>query len=69
MPSGFARSPAQDEILRVRLERVFELLQQPDVPIGYISTLTGFRTWVALEKLFIKRAGVSMRQWRSTHLK
>ena len=60
---------AQDEILRVRLDRVFELLQQPDVPIGYISTSTGFRTRVALEKLFIKRAGVSMRQWRSTHLK
>lgn len=29
----------------------------------------GFDCKVALEKLFIKRAGVSMRQWRSAHLK
>ena len=59
---------AQDEILRVRLERVFEILLQPDVPIGAIAGQTGFRTRVALEKLFLRRTGVSMRQWRSANL-
>ena len=58
-----------DEILHVRLERVLSLLARPDVPIGAIYFQCGFRSEIALHKLFTRRYGVSMRQWRKEHAK
>ena len=61
--------PVHDEILHVRLERVLTLLVRPDVPIGAIPFQCGFRSEIALHKLFRRRYGVSMRQWRKEHAK
>lgn len=58
-----------DEILHVRLERVLSLLARPDVPIGAIYFQCGFRSEIALHKLFTRRYGISMRQWRKEHAK
>jgi transcriptional regulator GlxA family with amidase domain len=60
--------PAHDEILHVRLERALSLLARPDVPIGAIPFQCGFQSEIALHKLFVRRYGVSMREWRKEHV-
>lgn len=54
-----------NEILHVRMERVFELLARPDFPIGAIADFCGFDSARELRSLFRKRMGTSMREWRS----
>ena len=61
--------PVHDEILHVRLERALSLLTRPEIPIGAISFQCGFGSEIALHKLFSRRYGVSMRQWRKEHAK
>lgn len=56
-----------DEILSVRLERVCHLLSRTDTAIGAIPFQCGFRSAIALQKLFLRRYGVSMREWRKKH--
>lgn len=56
-----------EEIIQVRLERAMDLLSRRDVPIADIARLCGFRSDIALRKLFRSRLHVSMRQWRSEH--
>ena len=53
-----------EEILQVRLERVFDLLRQPDIRVGAIADFCGFRTHHALDKLFRSRFKCSMGEWR-----
>ena len=53
-----------DEILQVRLERVFDLLARPDFPIGAIADFCGFGCGYELRKLFRARTGMSLRAWR-----
>lgn len=53
-----------DEILHVRLERVFDLLRRPDMPISAIADFSGFGSLRALDKLFRSRFGCSLREWR-----
>ena len=53
-----------DEILHVRLERVFDLLRQPEMPISAIADFSGFGSLRALDKLFRSRFGGSLREWR-----
>ena len=53
-----------EEILHVRLEKVFTLLSRTDVPIGTIADFCGFPTNIALHWLFKKRTGMSMSEWR-----
>ena len=53
-----------DEILHVRLEKAFTLLARTDTPIGAVAALCGFRTDIALHKLFRSRTGLSMSAWR-----
>ena len=53
-----------DEILHVRLEKVFTLLARTDTPISAVAALCGFRTDIALHKLFRSRTGLSMSAWR-----
>jgi LacI family transcriptional regulator len=56
-----------DEILHVRLERVFDLLRQPETPITAIADLSGFGSLRALDKLFRSRFGCSLRAWRKRY--
>jgi LacI family transcriptional regulator len=56
-----------EEIIQVRLERAMDLLSRRDVPIADIAQLCGFRSDIALRKLFRSRLHVSMRRWRSEH--
>ena len=58
-----------DEILNVRLEKVFTLLSQTDTPIGAIADFCGFRSAIALKWIFRKRTGMSMREWRARNSK
>ena len=53
-----------EEILQVRLERVVELLKDHAMPIGAIADFSGFGTHRDLDKLFRKRFGCSLRDWR-----
>ena len=53
-----------DEILHVRLERVFDLLRRPEMPISAIADFSGFGSLRALDKLFRSRFGRSLRDWR-----
>lgn len=57
-----------EEITRVRLERVRELLANPHCALGSIAGQTGYSTEVALRKAFRLREGCSMRTWRERHL-
>ncbi len=52
-----------EEILQVRLERVFDLLRRPGTPIGTIADLSGFALH-QLDKVFRTRFGCSLRTWR-----
>jgi LacI family transcriptional regulator len=53
-----------DEILHVRLERVFDLLRRLEMPISAIADFSGFGSLRALDKLFRARFGCSLRAWR-----
>ena len=53
-----------EEILHVRLEKVFTLLSRTDTPVGAVADFCGFRSHIALHWLFKKRTGMSMREWR-----
>ena len=52
-----------EEILQVRLERVFDLLRRPDMRIGAIADMSGFALH-QLDKVFRTRFGCSLREWR-----
>ena len=58
----------QNEIEHVRLERVFTLLRDPEMPIGAIASFCGWRSDIALRWLFRRRTGMSMRQWRQKNI-
>ena len=53
-----------NEILHVRMTRVFDLLTRPDFPIGAIADFCGFDSDRELRSLFRARTGTSMREWR-----
>lgn len=53
-----------DEILSVRLERVCHLLSRTETPIGAIAAFCGFKSDIALSKLFRRRFGASLLAWR-----
>ena len=59
--------PANDEILHVRLEKVCALLSRKDVAIDAICFQCGFNSKIALQRLFARRYGISMREWRRRH--
>ena len=56
-----------EEIITIRLERVFTLLRRRDFPISAIAQFCGFRSDIALRELFHSRTGISMRRWRAEH--
>ena len=57
-----------DEILHVRMQAVLDLLSRPEPPIAAITPFCGFSTDQELRKLFRRRFGCSMREWRLRHL-
>ncbi len=57
-----------NEILHVRMERVFDLLARRDFPIDAIADFCGFDSARELRSLFRKRTGSSMREWRNMRL-
>ena len=56
-----------DEIQHVRLEKVCLLLAQTRTAIGALAALCGYRTDIALKRIFRKRFGMSMMEWRRRH--
>ena len=58
-----------DEILQVRMQAVLDLLARPETPIAAITPFCGFGTDQELRKLFRRRFGCSMREWRVRHLR
>ncbi len=57
-----------EEITDVRLEHVLELLANPNQALSSIANLCGWDSSIYLERLFKKRMGMSMRDWRKQHL-
>ena len=53
----------------VRLERVKSVLVRGDVPIGVVAAACGFSSDIELKRLFRRRTGMSMREWRARHAK
>lgn len=57
-----------DEIMHVRLERVFAMLSHREKLLGTIADFCGFGCEYELRKVFRARTGMSMREWRKRHL-
>ena len=55
------------EITEVRLEHVLELLSRPRQEIGPIANLCGWDSDIYLKRLFKKRFGMTMREWRKAN--
>jgi len=53
-----------DEIQQTRLERVERLLKETDLPLTEICTRCGYETDVHLRRIFKRRFGCSMREYR-----
>ncbi|HUA39037.1 MAG TPA: DNA-binding transcriptional regulator [Candidatus Sulfopaludibacter sp.] len=58
------RSP-KDEILRVRLNRVKQLLAETDFPLSLIAEKTGFEHIEYLSRIFKKKIGITASHFRS----
>ena len=54
-----------DEILNIRLENVTAYLLRRDVAVGAIAGLCGFGSEIELRRLFRRRFGSSMSEWRA----
>lgn len=59
----------KDAILRLRLEKVQQLLQETNCPIEEIHRACGWSTHIALHALFKRRFGLSMRDFRQARRK
>lgn len=62
----FRRSPS-DEIMRLRLERVAQLLAETDYPLAKIATLAGFEHPEHMGTLFRRKMGQTPGEYRKTH--
>lgn len=56
-----------DEIQNIRLEKVCFLLSRTDTAIGAIAGLCGYKTDIALRKIFRQRMGLSLAAWRKAN--
>ena len=54
----------RDEIHTLRLEKAITLLRNPNQAIGPIASLCGYTSEPFFKRLFKKRFGMSMREWR-----
>lgn len=55
------------EIQNIRLEKVRFLLAHTAKPIGSIASFCGYKSDIALRKLFVARYGISMREYRKAN--
>ena len=53
-----------DEIQNMRLENAYRLLRNPQQKIDSIPTLCGYRSEPFFKRLFKKKTGLTMREWR-----
>ena len=58
-----------DEMNRVRFERVEVLLRTPSQQIGAIANLCGWDAEAFLKRIFKRRFGMTMREWRTKNAK
>jgi LacI family transcriptional regulator len=58
-----------EEITDVRMERVLELLRDPKQDIGPIANLCGWDAETYLKRIFKRRFGMTMREWRAKNAK
>ncbi len=56
-----------EEIQRVRFDKVFCLLAGSEMPLGAIADFCGYKSSETLRRLFLRRTGVSMGEWRRAH--
>lgn len=56
-----------EEISAVRLERALELLRDPKQDIGPIANMCGWDTEAYMKRLFKKKFGMTMREWRAAN--
>lgn len=54
-----------EEIISVRMERVFELLKKPNQIMEPIANLCGWGSSIYLKRLFKARTGLTMSEWRA----
>lgn len=57
-----------EEILDVRFERLFPLLEAGEVPLGLLAGKTGFSSENHLQRLFKSRYGMTLSAYRKKHL-
>ena len=57
-----------EEITDVRLEHVMELLSRPSQSITPIANFCGWDSAIYLKRLFKRRTGMTMREWRAKNL-
>jgi len=55
-----------EEINDTRLAHAFALLRRPDYPISLIAEQCGWKADVFLKRLFKKKTGMTMREWRKS---
>ena len=55
---------AQEEILEVRFQRLFELIADPHLPIGSLAERCGFPSNLVLRRQFKARTGLTPGEWR-----
>ena len=56
-----------EEITDVRFEKVIDLLSRPAQSIASIANLCGWGSDIYLKRLFKRRTGMTMREWRTKH--
>ncbi len=56
-----------EEIMDVRLVRAKKMLSDPDLPIARIAPACGWETDSFLKRVFKRRTGMTMREWRDRH--
>ena len=57
-----------EEILAVRLEKAKKLLANGRIPLDRIHTECGYRDGRSLRYIFRRATGMSLREWRATHM-
>jgi len=58
----------REEILRIRMEKAFTLLKNPHQSIASVASLCGYTSEPFFKRLFKKRTGLTMREWRKQNV-
>lgn len=55
-----------EEIMDIRFARLYHLLEHTDITLDALATFCGFNSLETLRKLFRRRTGLSLREWRNS---